>query len=122
MRVCSSLLVFGTGGEPGLRLGGTLVVHGASGVGGGLADNELLSAPLGNELPPGRAHLLGAVDPDHLPGKPTPKGFPGSLRPGGLLRSHKQERKAFPLLLGLGWCDLPTPLLGVHLSIRTHVF
>ena len=59
MRVCSSLLVFVTGGEPGLRLGGTLVVRGAGGVDRGLADNELLSVPLGNELPPDREHLVG---------------------------------------------------------------
>ena len=82
--------MIGNGVVLGFRLGQILVVCGAGGVSGGLADNELLSAPLGNELPPGRAHLLGAVDPDHLPGKPTPKGFPGSLQPGGLLRSHKQ--------------------------------
>ena len=70
MRVCSSLLVFGNGGEPGLRLGGTLVVRGAGGVGGGLVDNKLFSAPLGIELPPDRAHLVGVIGLDLLPGKP----------------------------------------------------
>ena len=70
MRVCSSLLVFVTGGEPGLRLGGTLVVRGASGISRGLADNEQLSAPLGIELPPGREHFVAAVDLDLLPGRP----------------------------------------------------
>ena len=70
VRACLSLLVFVTGGEPGLRLGGTLVVRGAGGVGGGLADNRLFSAPLGIELPPGREHLIAAVDLDLLPGRP----------------------------------------------------
>ena len=70
MRVCSSLLVIGTGGEPGLRLGGILVVRGAGGVGGGLADNKLFSALLGIELPPGREHFVNAIDLDLLPGRP----------------------------------------------------
>ena len=75
-------------------------VRGAGGVGGGLADNELLSASLGNELPPNRAHLVGIVDLDLLPGKPEREDFPGTLRQGGLLQSHTQERTAFPRLLG----------------------
>ena len=62
--------MIGTGGEPGLRLGGILVVRGAGGVGGGLADNELLSAPLGIELPPDIEHLVGAVDLGLPPGRP----------------------------------------------------
>ena len=53
--------MIGIGGGPGLQLGGTLVVRGASGVGGGLADNELLSAPLGIKL-------VGVVDLGLLPG------------------------------------------------------
>ena len=72
--------MIGTGGEPGLRLGGTLVVRGASGISRGLADNEQLSAPLGIELPPDRAHLVGVIDLDLLPGKPEHVDFPGSLR------------------------------------------
>ena len=106
---------------PGLRLGGILVVHGAGGVSGELADNELLSVPLGNKLPPDRAYLVGVVDPDLLLGKPKHGDFLGSLRQGGLLRSHTQERTAFPRLLGSGWYDLPRPPRGVHLSIWIHV-
>ena len=62
--------MFGIGGEPGLRLGGTLVVRGTGGVSRGLADNEQLSAPLGIELPPDREHPVGTVDLYLLLGRP----------------------------------------------------
>ena len=62
MRVCSSLRAIGINAVLGLRLGGILVVRGAGGVGRGLADNELLLALLGIELPPYRAHLVGIID------------------------------------------------------------
>ena len=70
MRVCSSLRAIGINAVLGLRLGGILVVRGAGGVGGGLADNKLLSAPLGIELPANIEHLVGAVDLGLPPGRP----------------------------------------------------
>ena len=70
MRVCSSHLMIGTDGRPGLRLGGSLVVRGAGGSGGGLANSELLSAPLSIALPPGREHPVSTVGLDLLPSKP----------------------------------------------------
>ena len=70
MRVCSTLTVIGTGGGLGLRLGWFLVVRGAGGSGGGLANSELLSAPLSIALPPGREHPVSTVGLDLLPSKP----------------------------------------------------
>ena len=62
--------MIGTGEGPGLRLGWFLVVRGAGGSGGGLANSELLSAPLSIALPPGREHLVATVGLDLLLGKP----------------------------------------------------
>ena len=47
-----------------------MVVRGAGGGGGGLADGKLLSAPIGIALPPGRECLVATADLDLLPGRP----------------------------------------------------
>ena len=70
MGVCSSLLVIGTDGRPGFRLGGSLVVRGAGGSGGGLAGSEPLLALLDTGLPLGRGHPAATAHHDLLPGRP----------------------------------------------------
>ena len=62
--------MIGTGEGPGLRLGVSMVVRDAGGGGGGLADGELLSAPIGIALPPGRERLVAIIDLDLLPSRP----------------------------------------------------
>ena len=70
MRVCSSPTVIGTGGGPGLLLGGFLVVRGIGGNGGGLVNSNPLLAPPGIGLPPSIAHLPIAAVLDLPPGRP----------------------------------------------------
>ena len=72
--------MIGIGGEPGLQLGGSLVVRGASGSSVGLAHSELLSALLGIALPLGRECLVAAVDPNLPPDRAGLVGFLGSHR------------------------------------------
>ena len=47
-----------------------MVVRGAGGGGGGLADGKLFSAPIGIALPPGRERLVAIIDLDLLPSRP----------------------------------------------------
>ena len=62
--------MIGTGGGPGLRLGGFLVVRGIGGNGGGLVSSEPLLAPPGIGLPPGIACLAIAAVLNLPPGRP----------------------------------------------------
>ena len=62
--------MIGTGEGLGLRFGVSMVVRGAGGGRGGLANVELLSAPIGIALPPGRERLVAIIDLDLLPSRP----------------------------------------------------